>query len=215
MTGGTGEIAPGGAPTLATALWERGAELATDFLAACQRFAHGGSSVFLLNRVESTRSGSPRSCHSMFSSRSVTRRLAAGDKICREKSVGETRSYSASEIRVSPFRCDPGVANSKSSTRPGTAVRAISKKASTRPAITKLFHRPPLLSKDSATGSDGFSWKPRTWDRLPSIVAPTSIHPYSTSGAFGRAPNNTIDLDRSSAVSKADSSASVNKRSLE
>jgi hypothetical protein len=76
----------------ATALWERGAELPTAFLDVCQRLAQTGSSTFLASNVDKTRSASPRSCHSILPSRSVTRRSTAGERTCREKSDGETQS---------------------------------------------------------------------------------------------------------------------------
>jgi hypothetical protein len=76
----------------ATALLERGAELPTAFLNVRQRLAQAGSSTFVASNVDKTRSGSPRSCHSMFPSRSATRRSAAGERTCREKSDGETHS---------------------------------------------------------------------------------------------------------------------------
>ena len=106
-----------------------------------------------------TRSGSPKSFHSTSPSRSVSSRLAPSDRTCREKSAGSIRSYSRSTIRFSPSEVENTGTERSACNKAGTDAKARSRKALMWPTITKVFHKEPLLSRCSAIGSGGFSWK--------------------------------------------------------
>src|SRR6185369_6982832 len=74
----------------------------------------------------------------------------------------------------------------------GIAARVILSNASTRPTITKLFHRQPRSMREVARFKLGFSQNLLT--RVIDFCAPArmdgcgSIHPYSVSGAIGVIP---------------------------
>src|SRR6266508_2530065 len=74
----------------------------------------------------------------------------------------------------------------------GKAVRVIFSNASTRPTVTKLFHKQPWPIRERATFASGFSQKRLTRvierGQLPRIDRCGSIHPYSVSGLLGVMP---------------------------